>query len=99
MTNFFILLFFHHLADVSLQPTWLIDNKKKHWFSIYEHCFVWSGVIGLTLYYLGIFSWWKVVFLFVGHFLIDLFKYRFTKNYNWVYLDQILHYLQICLVL
>lgn len=93
-----LLLFLHHLADVAFQPSWLIENKKKHLWAIYEHVFVWTGVVSLGFYLTTGVSIQQIVFLFVGHFIIDYFFYQVMpkdKNYNWVVLDQALHYGQI----
>ena len=95
--NLVILLFLHHLAD-TIQPTWLIKNKKDHAFAVYEHSFVWAGMITLGLIGFGEESIGKFLFLLIGHFLIDYFKYKLT-SYNWIYLDQALHYLQIIIIL
>ena len=92
------LLFAHHLADVAFQPSWLIANKKKHWFSIYEHAMVWTGIVSLTLLVLGVEpTLWKMLFLLIGHFLIDFFKYK-QEDWFWIYPDQLAHYLQIIIV-
>lgn len=93
------LLVLHHIADVAFQPSWLIKSKHEHWFSVYEHCFIWAGMISAGLYVLGEYSLAKFSFLFIGHFIIDMLKYRYTTDYRWVYLDQFLHYLQILIVL
>lgn len=90
-----LLLFLHHLADVAFQPSWLITNKHKHAFSIYEHAFVWAGTVSFGLYLLGTYSRLDFFALLIGHFIIDFIKYRYGKNYNWIYLDQFLHYLQV----
>lgn len=91
------LLVLHHLAD-TIQPTWLIKNKKLHAFAIYEHSMVWAGAISLGLLFIGRYSIDKFLILLIGHFLIDYFKYKKT-DYRWTYLDQALHYLQIILIL
>lgn len=92
-----IFLFIHHLAD-TIQPTWLIENKKRHAFAVYEHAFVWAGMITLGLNLIDKASIEKFLFLLIGHFIIDYFKYK-LKSYNWIYLDQLLHYLQIIIVI
>jgi hypothetical protein len=97
--NLLWLLTAHHIADVAYQPSWLIKNKHHHWWSVYEHSFVWAGVISIALYLLGVFEPWKFIFLLVGHFVIDWYRYRYLHNWNWIYLDQALHYLQVIIVL
>lgn len=103
--NLLFLLFLHHLGDVAFQPSWLIKNKKLHAFAIYEHVFVWAGIVSSGLWALGIFDMWKFFFLLVGHFIIDYIKYIViprTNNgkhkYSWIYPDQLAHYLQILIV-
>jgi len=86
------LIVIHHIADVAFQPSWLIKNKHIHWWSVYEHSVVWAGLISFFAGFEHFF------FLLIGHFLIDYIKYRKCKNWNWIYLDQALHYLQIWLV-
>ena len=93
-----LLLILHHIADAGLQPSWLIKNKKKHAFAIYEHSMIWAGMISLGLYVLGEYSITKFLILLVGHFTIDYFKYK-TTSYHWTYLDQALHYLQLIIIL
>jgi hypothetical protein len=88
----------HHIADVAFQPDWLIKNKHKYWWSVYEHSFIWAGCVSAVLYWQGDYELWKFLFLLVGHFIIDFIKYRYCKNWNWIYLDQALHYLQIICV-
>ena len=93
-----LLIVLHHIADVAFQPSWLIKSKHIHWWSIYEHLVIWAGLISAGLWWMDIYTIEKFIFLLVGHFLIDYFKYK-LKNWNWIYLDQGLHYLQILLVI
>ena len=90
------LIVLHHIGD-TLQPTWLIENKKKHAFAIYEHAMAWTGFICLGLLAIDRFDLWNFFFLFIGHFIIDYFKYKKTE-YKWTYLDQALHYIQLVIV-
>lgn len=92
------LMVLHHIADVAFQPSWLIKNKGLHWWSVYEHAFIWAGLISFGLLWFDIFTWWKFIFLLVVHFLIDFTKYRKLPEWHWVYVDQGLHYLQLLIV-
>lgn len=95
------LLVAHHFGDVWTQPTWLIENKKKHLFAVFEHAVVYTGVISIAFMLVGRFDmeifWW----ILIGHFLIDTEKYlvipKMTgrSEYSWIYIDQALHYAQI----
>ncbi len=93
-----LLLVLHHIADVAFQPSWLIEKKKEHWWSVFEHCMIWAGVISAGLYILGLYSIEKFIFLFVGHFIIDMLRYRKFIKWGYIYLDQGLHYLQLVVV-
>jgi hypothetical protein len=94
------LIFAHHIGDVACQPSWLIKNKHEHTFAIYEHSVVWTAVVSFMLLALGILELWKILFLLIGHFVIDWFKYkRLPDNYNYIYIDQLLHYAQIMICL
>ena len=96
-----LLLALHHVGDVWGQPTWLIQMKKKHAFAVFEHVMVYSLVQSAGLYLLGLFSLWHFFYFLIGHFIVDLVKYRFIpwKDAYWpIYPDQALHYLQIILL-
>jgi ABC-type uncharacterized transport system permease subunit len=92
--SYLLLLFAHHVGDVWAQPSWLIANKKKHIFAIYEHVVVYTGIVSLALYALGAFEPWKAVFIAVAHGLTDYYKYKHDE-YWWIYPDQLAHYLQV----
>lgn len=99
------LLFLHHLADVALQPSWLIESKKKHLWAIYEHVVIYAGVLSLGLWWLQVFQPWMFLYFLIGHFVIDSFFYRVLprvrneeKQYWYVYPDQFFHYLQILIL-
>lgn len=96
------LLVAHHIADVAMQPSWLIEAKKKHLWAIFEHVMIYAGVLSVVLYYFDSFEYWMFFYFLIGHFIIDSYFYRFLpwyldieKQYHWVYTDQALHYLQI----
>ena len=97
MSELLTLLILHHLADVAFQPTWLIKGKYIHWFRVYEHSFIWAGVISLGLYFYNDYSLAKFIALLAGHFIIDFCKYRYFPKQ--LILDQELHYLQVITVI
>lgn len=93
-----LLLALHHFADTSLQPSWLITNKKKHWFAVYEHVMVYSLAMTIGFWFIGEYQSWIFTYFLIGHFIIDLYKYQYAINkdkYWLIYPDQLLHYLQI----
>jgi len=97
-----MLLVLHHIADVCTQPSWLIENKKKYSFAIFEHVMIYAGLIGgaFSLFFdTGIFVF---LWFFVGHYITDFIKYLVLPKmhggehkYKWIYLDQAAHYAQI----
>lgn len=96
--NLLFLLFLHHVADVWAQPGWLIENKKTHLFALHEHVSIYTGVLCLGFYFLGLFEPWMVAWFYGWHYLTDLITYRVIGDrwgYARIYPDQIAHYLQI----
>lgn len=95
------LLFAHFIFDAGLQPEWLLRTKKTNWFLMFEHAMVWTGGISLVLDALGMLAWWKILFLLVGHFLIDEWKAQNAKDIldiRYLYVDQGLHIAQLLFV-
>jgi len=99
-----ILIFIHLIADFVLQDDFQAMNKGKNKFIMFVHVAIWSGSIGIILSYLGLFEWWKLLMLFIGHYIIDIWKstkidktYALTRD---LWIDQSLHLIQliICLI-
>lgn len=111
------LIFAHFIGDWSLQPEWVAHNKGKLWFVMVAHCAVWTGIVcafyaafvrndepwthcGMQIATL------KVAFLFVGHYVCDLWKCKVDekvpfcqqKTYWHLYVDQIWHIFQCAIV-
>jgi len=96
------LIFSHVLFDAGLQPSWMIEAKKKNWIVLVEHCLIWAGGVSLALVLLECYAWWKFVFLFVGHYAIDLYKIKHTNDpldKKYLLIDQCLHLIQLGVVL
>jgi len=98
----------HFIADWGLQSDFVATNKGKYSIIMFAHCFIWTGVIAIALQYLGILSTWKIIFLFVGHWVMDIHKCNNIcdtccvgesekHNMELLYLDQIWHLIQ-CLI-
>ena len=71
-----ILLFTGFVLDYPLQDEFLKKYKSQNNLVLLIHCSIWSFGLGIVLLYLGLFEWWKVGMLFVGHFLCDYWKCR-----------------------
>ena len=105
MINFIILYFANLVLDYPLQGTFLAEYKQKNNYILFVHCAIWALGISIVLLPLGLFAWWKVVMLLVGHYLIDYWKCRGLykkwniKDWNSLYIDQTLHVIQILLCL
>lgn len=101
MINFFWLLFAHYIGDIALQSSWQADNKGKYWYVMLSHCMIWTGVVSITLQYLGILALWKILFLLIGHFIGDEIKShqpRTPNNWWMIYPDQAWHIIQLVIV-
>jgi hypothetical protein len=128
MLNFIILYFCNLVLDYPLQGTFLAECKQKNNYILFVHCAIWALGISIVLLPLGLFAWWKVIMLLVGHYIIDYWKCRglykrwpykliieytevdnstFAKKVkapvisdcNSLYIDQLLHVIQILLCL
>ena len=99
--NLLWLVFAHFIADWGLQSEWMGREKTKHWIVRFAHCMIYTGVIALTLKWLGIFELWKIVFIFVGHYAMDWGKGKIAKSEkDWwlIYPDHIWHFIQLIIV-
>lgn len=105
MMNFIILYFSNLVLDYPLQGSFLAEYKQKNNYILFVHCAIWALGLSIILPLLGLFAWWKVIMLLIGHYIIDYWKCRrLYKNwnisdYNSLYIDQSLHIGQILLCL
>lgn len=100
-----ILVFVHFLLDWSLQDEMTKKYKCKSWFVLLVHCIIWSFGMSIALMQFGLFDWWKVWMLLVGHYCMDYWKCRFLykkmgiKDMTSLYIDQTFHIGQVLLCL
>lgn len=100
-----ILVFAHFLLDWSLQDEMTKKYKCESWFVLLVHCIIWSFGISIVLMWLGLFDWWKVGMLLVGHYCMDYWKCRGMykkmglKDMTSLYIDQAFHIGQVLLCL
>lgn len=92
----------NYIGDYPLQGDFLGVYKAKYNYLLFVHCFIWTVTIMFGLMYFSLFSWWKIIFLFSGHFIIDRWKCR-NKNKDLaltklLWIDQFLHFIQILIV-
>jgi hypothetical protein len=64
------------LLDYPLQCEFQKKYKSKYHTVMLVHCMIWGFGLSLLLYHFGLFAWWKVIFLVVGHFVMDTWKAR-----------------------
>lgn len=76
MISFIILYFANLVLDYPLQDSFLKEYKQKNNYVLFVHCAIWGIGISIALICLGMFAWWKLVMLVVGHYLIDYWKCR-----------------------
>lgn len=105
MENLLILYVANLILDYPLQGTFLAEYKAKNNYILFVHCAIWAFGLSVVLMPLGLFAWWKVIMLFVGHIVIDYWKcrglYKKWKIKDWtsLYIDQFLHIIQVLLCL
>lgn len=92
----------NYIGDYPLQGDFLGVMKSKYDYLLFVHSFIWTGTVSLGLYMLESLSLWKIIFLFVGHFLIDRWKCRNKDEDNkltkLLWINQFLHFIQIIIV-
>jgi len=102
MINFYWLFVMHFIFDWGLQNRWMADNKSKYWEVLFAHCMIYVGGISMMLKYLGIFTFDKVLLLFLSHYIVDHISSNIFKKYKWrsiLWVDHILHFIVLVLVL
>ena len=76
MKEFLVLYFANLVLDYPLQCEFLKTYKSKNNYALFVHCAIWALGLSIVLMPLGLFAWWKVIMLLVGHFIIDYWKCR-----------------------
>lgn len=76
MENLLILYVANLILDYPLQGTFLAEYKAKNNYILFVHCAIWALGLSVVLIPLGLFAWWKVVMLLIGHIAIDYWKCR-----------------------
>jgi len=76
------LLLAHFLVDWCWQSSFIAENKHKMWMIMFAHCAAWSLALGAVLSYFEAFAWWKLVMLFVIHWIEDLWKAKKVADVN-----------------
>lgn len=76
MISFIILYFANLVLDYPLQGNFLSEYKQKNNYVLFVHCAIWGIGLSIVLMLLGLFSWWKLIMLVAGHYLIDYWKCR-----------------------
>ena len=105
MENLLILYVANLILDYPLQGTFLAEYKAKNNYILFVHCAIWALGLSVVLMPLGLFAWWKVIMLLVGHIGIDYWKCRGLykkwniKDWTSLYIDQSLHVVQVLLCL
>lgn len=105
MKELLILYVANLILDYPLQGTFLAEFKSKNNYILFVHCAIWAFGLSVVLMPLGLFAWWKVIMLFIGHIAIDYWKCRGLykkwniKDWTSLYIDQSLHVVQVLLCL
>ena len=95
------LIFAHFFGDFAFQSDIMSIEKGRRWYVLGSHAMIWTACISIALAFQFNFAYWKAIFLFLGHFTIDMAKTRLPKEQRmgWgMYLDQFLHLCQLFIV-
>lgn len=93
-----LLMVTHLLYDFHWQGEFIGTGKSKSWFLLFVHAATWSTLLFLVARFYGGVSWTQLPILFVGHFVIDMWKCRYTrleKLGSALWIDQVLHVAQV----
>lgn len=97
LTKFFWLIVTHFVGDYAIQTEFIAKNKGNDWYIMLVHSIIWAGCVCVGLQYLGLYSLWKVLFLILGHALMDFLKTRMPTKKWMIFPDQCFHLIQ-CLI-
>jgi len=98
----FWLVFAHMIGDMSLQTSFIAQNKGKYFYLMFAHVMIYMGVIGIAFNLLGIFNWYAMLWIAVGHLAMDMWKSRQPRDdahFYQIYIDQGWHYFQLLVVI
>lgn len=100
--NLMWIIFAHFIGDWGIQNPWVATEKAKSWMVMIAHCIVWTGCVCIALQWLGLYAFWKLLVLLLGHIIMDKTKCVLTAkgaNSEWMmYFDQLFHLLQCYIV-
>ena len=94
----FWLSFAHIVGDMVLQTEFTARMKGKHLYLMVSHILAYTGAIGIALHFLDMFNWYYLLWIGVGHFVIDTWKSKQPRDdaHFWqIHLDQGWHYVQL----
>lgn len=98
LEKFFWLILAHFVGDYVFQSDYIAKNKGNDWYVMLVHSFLWAGCVCLGLQYLGLYSFWKIPFLIIGHAPMDFLKTKLPTKKWMIYPDQCYHILQLFIV-
>ncbi|MCX6709367.1 MAG: DUF3307 domain-containing protein [Candidatus Woesearchaeota archaeon] len=93
--NILWILLAHYLGDYAFQSQFLFETKRKRFYSLFVHSMIYALIVSLCFYLLGVFVFWKFLFVLITHLIIDKWKsgIKDAKKSEGIYLyiDQALH--------
>jgi hypothetical protein len=94
------LIFAHCIGDWVLQNYFMHKNITKYFEVLVVHCVIYTGTISICLRYLDKLSLFSILFIFIGHLLVDVFtcKKLIKKFRSILYIDQFLHIIQLIII-
>jgi hypothetical protein len=90
-----LLLASHFIGDFAFQPLYFVENKGKSWEVNFYHAATYTAAFIVFAHI----SWGAAFVLCLSHFIIDPLKARYhIIPVNKIWIDQILHFLVIGLI-
>jgi len=95
----------HFISDWGLQNRWMAENKHSYWEILLAHCMIYTSVISIALEYCHTLELWKIVFIFIGHYVTDFFSSNICSKIEGIdkkrkvtRIDHVIHFLQLLIV-
>ena len=102
INRFIWLIFAHFIGDGALQSEWVAVHKGRKPHVMFGHAMIYVTCVSVVLQGLGIYAFWKVPFIVIGHMCCDWVKCdareRSGDKILFIWLDQVFHLIQLLVV-
>jgi hypothetical protein len=86
--EFIILIIAHLIGDFIFQPRWIGEGKSKSIKILLLHVLIYSlTTFTLPFIFIDSFSWVNFIYLYIGHFIVDIWTSKLTGYFYLKHLD------------